>query len=145
MRMTRELGREVFAGFSNASRELLLSYHWPGNIRQLKNVIERAVYRHDEADQPVAQVQFDPFESPWRPAREASAHDGVLELLGNDGLPEDLRAFLDETERELTLKALERNDQSLRKTAASLGLSYDQLRGILRKHGINGPRSNRSE
>jgi psp operon transcriptional activator len=145
MRMTRELGREIFAGFSNASRELLLSYHWPGNIRQLKNVIERAVYRHDEPDQPVTQVQFDPFESPWRPAQEASAHDGVLELLGNDGLPENLRAFLDETERELTLKALERNDQSLRKTAERLGLSYDQLRGILRKHGISGPRSNRSE
>jgi two-component system response regulator HydG len=38
--MSRRMGREV-QGFSRAARKALLAYHWPGNIRQLRNVIER--------------------------------------------------------------------------------------------------------
>jgi two-component system response regulator HydG len=38
--MSRRMGREV-QGFSRAARKALLTYHWPGNIRQLRNVIER--------------------------------------------------------------------------------------------------------
>lgn len=38
--ISRKMGREV-QGFSRAARKALLAYHWPGNIRQLRNVIER--------------------------------------------------------------------------------------------------------
>jgi psp operon transcriptional activator len=144
MRMTRELGREVFAGFTSQARELLLSYQWPGNIRQLKNVIERAVYRQDEPEQPVGQIQFDPFESPWRPRNPDQEGTGFQALLGDNGLPEDLRGFLDTAERELVLNALELHQYQLRPSAERLGLSYDQLRGLMRKHDISGPRANRS-
>lgn len=143
IRMTRELGREVFAGFTSQARELLLSHQWPGNIRQLKNVIERAVYRHDEAEQPVGQIQFDPFESPWRPKDSSEDKSGFQALLGDNGLPDDLRGFLDSAEKELVSKALELNQNQLRQCADCLGLSYDQLRGLMRKHAISGPRSNR--
>lgn len=143
MRMTRELGREVFAGFTSASRELMLSHDWPGNIRQLKNVIERAVYRHDEPDNPVAHIQFDPFESPWRPNQNPPRQSAGAGSHSH-GLPDDLRGFLDETEKNLVLKALQLCDQQQTKAAERLGLSYDQLRGILRKHNISGPRSSRS-
>jgi psp operon transcriptional activator len=134
MRMTRDLGREVFAGFSSKTRERLLNFPWPGNIRQLKNVIERAVYRQEDPDEPLAGLQFDPFDSPWRPApqTEQSSADNLVP----DELPEDLRAYLDGTEKALVEAALERSQHHQGQAARRLGLTYDQLRGILRKHGI---------
>ena len=38
----REFRKKV-KGFSKDAERLLLSYHWPGNIRELKNVVERAI------------------------------------------------------------------------------------------------------
>ena len=65
--MSAELGREIFAGFSAAARDALRGYPWPGNVRELKNVVERCVYRA-EAEEPVEEIVFDPFESPYRPS-----------------------------------------------------------------------------
>ncbi|HCR1924774.1 TPA: phage shock protein operon transcriptional activator, partial [Enterobacter kobei] len=41
IQMCRELGLPLFPGFSDYAKETLLAYHWPGNIRELKNVVER--------------------------------------------------------------------------------------------------------
>ncbi|MFW5815754.1 MAG: sigma 54-interacting transcriptional regulator, partial [Wenzhouxiangella sp.] len=70
MRITRELGRELFAGFSPEVTQRLLDHDWPGNIRELKNVVERAVYRHEAIAEPVTELALDPFDSPWRPVEE---------------------------------------------------------------------------
>ncbi|MFS1704356.1 phage shock protein operon transcriptional activator, partial [Alteromonas sp. AMM-1] len=43
--MARELEMELFSGFTAKAKRILLEYDWPGNIRELKNVVERAVYR----------------------------------------------------------------------------------------------------
>ena len=43
IQMCRELGLPLFPGFSDRARETLLGYRWPGNIRELKNVVEREV------------------------------------------------------------------------------------------------------
>ncbi len=57
-RMGHELGREDVPAFDDTVIERLLAHDWPGNIRELKNVIERAVYRAGET---VDEVIFDPF------------------------------------------------------------------------------------
>jgi len=145
IRMTREMGREVFSGFTTASVERMLNHPWPGNVRQLKNVIERAVYRHDEDEEAVGNLQFDPFESPWRPANPPSsstrpATAGIDSPSPNektrDEIPDDLRAFLDDIERDCVLAALDASRGQQKVAAKRLGLSYDQLRGIMRKHDI---------
>ena len=46
--MVKEIGGEFFAGFSDKLGKALGKYSWPGNIRQLKNIIERAVYQNDD-------------------------------------------------------------------------------------------------
>ena len=54
-------------GFSDDAMAKLQAYAWPGNVRELRNVVERAVYRWDGQEGPIEDIQFDPFESPWRP------------------------------------------------------------------------------
>ncbi|WP_261843440.1 phage shock protein operon transcriptional activator [Aliamphritea ceti] len=65
MAMCRELERPVFAGFAVEARRQLLGYAWPGNIRELKNVVERSIYRHQDYEQPLSEIVTDPFRSPW--------------------------------------------------------------------------------
>lgn len=141
MRMSRELGRELFAGFSPAARRALLAHPWPGNVRELKNVVERAVYRQEDVESPVEHIQFDPFDSPWRPqAGAANAADGNLP--DPRAKPIDLRSSMKELEVRLIRQALEFTDGNQRRAAARLGLTYHQLRGMVRKHGIGGSEDN---
>jgi len=67
VKMSGELGLELFQGFSDSAREGLMDYRWPGNVRELKNVVERAVYSALGDDEPISGLIFDPFDSPWRP------------------------------------------------------------------------------
>ncbi len=138
--MALELGWEAYPGFDPAAMEALTAYPWPGNVREIKNVVERAVYRWGDADTAVAAVQFDPFDSPYRPAvaplqpeisaeTAAEAPPGALQ-------PIDLVATVAGLERDLLRQALTANRYSQRETARHLGLSYHQLRNRLRKHGL---------
>jgi len=70
--MARELEFELFSGFTEKAKNILMDYHWPGNIRELKNVVERSVYRVSSGHVPVNEIVLDPFASPYRP--QASAH-----------------------------------------------------------------------
>ena len=49
------------------------AHHGPGNVRELRNVVERAVYRHENPERPVDEIQFDPFHSPWAPTSGRSS------------------------------------------------------------------------
>lgn len=139
--MARELGRG-FPGFAPAALAILCAHHWPGNVRELKNVVERAVYRAEEGRRQIAEIVLDPFASPFRPiaeppperARQAMETDTAAAPDMARGFAERVAAF----ERRLLAEALERGRQNQRVAAASLGLSYDQLRHQLRRHGLIG-------
>lgn len=133
IRMSRELRRDLFAGFSASARSSLLAYPWPGNVRELRNVVERAVYRLDDPMAPIDQLTFDPFESAWRP----DSIDREVDSQFPAELPNDLRAWLDAQELALVERALDQSGGNRKHAAERLGLSYDQLRGILRKHAVD--------
>ena len=61
MKFTSELGWDVFSGFSDTALESLKGHDWPGNIRELKNAVERSLYRWGAQDAPVGIVVIDPF------------------------------------------------------------------------------------
>jgi psp operon transcriptional activator len=143
--MVKELGREYFPGFSKTASSALLEYDWPGNIRELKNVIERCVYLCEDPDQPVKDVNFDPFASPWRPlsrrrtafvdsgaVSEASSSDADPGLISSLGFKMQIQDY----EQRILKEALRQCQFNQRKAAKLLDLTYDQLRGYLRKYEL---------
>ena len=84
MSMARELEFELFSGFTEKAKRAMLDYTWPGNIRELKNVIERSVYRCNNPHLPVHDLIIDPFESPFRPNQviktQYSVHEEAAKL-----------------------------------------------------------------
>lgn len=144
-RMAAELHWEGWPGFAEHVARQLEEHSWPGNVRELRNVVERAVYRWDSWREPIGHVQFDPFDSPWKPFSPATrkaqtgasgpaapAQPGGADL---DGI-EDLRAEVDAHERRIVEHALGKHRWNQRQTAKALGLTYDQLRHCIRKHGL---------
>ena len=135
VKMSGELGLELFQGFSEPARELLMEYGWPGNVRELKNVIERAVYTALGNDEPISKIIFDPFESPWRPGEEQTKSAAAP---GESAPTEayDFKVHIQNTEIELLQAALKRCRFNQKKTAEFLGMTYHQLRGYLRKYEL---------
>ena len=150
LRMTKELGRDVFPGFTDRAMATLMQYDWPGNVRELRNVVERAVYR-SESGQPVDEITLDPFRSPWRPSTHVPADSAPAAAMPRAAAaPEeelapagayDFMEHIANTEKRLLTEALARNAHHQKKTADYLGMSYHQLRNQLRKHGLIGPES----
>jgi psp operon transcriptional activator len=144
VKMCGELGMSVFSGFSSEAKDELLSYSWPGNIRELKNVIERAVYTSPGETKAIEAIVFDPFESPWRPQHEASGATESTSLL----LPEqayDFKDHVQQMEINLLQDALEKSRFNQKKTAEFLGMTYHQLRGYLRKYDLTDASSSEDE
>jgi DNA-binding NtrC family response regulator len=108
--------------------ECLLAYPWPGNIRELKNVIERAsvladsqVLTEDVLPAHIARAARQPAAPPERPAD----------------------APLADVERRHILETLERHRWNKKRVAAILGIDTKTLYNKLRRYGV--PRSGRDE
>jgi psp operon transcriptional activator len=147
--MIKELGREYFPGFSKSASNALLEYDWPGNIRELKNVVERCVYQCEDPDQPVKDIVFDPFASPYRPlsrmktaqGRDSggkSSAEGSLTGQEEEALISSLgfKQQIQDYEIRILSEALRQCQFNQRKAAKVLDLTYDQLRGYLRKYEL---------
>jgi psp operon transcriptional activator len=137
VKMCRELGWPLFAGFDPAAMHALQDHDWPGNVRELKNVVERSLHRWGIPDQPVAEVVIDPFESPYADAGEGPDAKPLSRESRPAEIAPDFNGRMRAIERRLVLEALEEHGYSQRRTAEALGLSYDQLRGLVRKHGLS--------
>jgi psp operon transcriptional activator len=146
-RMGLELDWPNWPGFSAAVSARLLGYPWPGNVRELRNVVERSVYRWNDPERPIDVVEFDPFDSPWRPTAAVSrpaeapapAESAVSRPAQAAHDPEtcaDFRLAVAEYEKAILAAALERCRWNQRAAAAALQLSYDQLRHALKRHEL---------
>jgi len=145
--VTSELKREFFPGFSPKASAALLNHPWPGNVRELKNTVERSVYRSGDPAQPLESILFDPFASPFDPLPPALESEAPPEpapgspeaAAGGSRLPLDFKTTVARFEAELLDDALRRSQFNQRLASELLGLTYDQLRGLVRKHGLRAP------
>lgn len=128
IQMCRELGLPLFPGFSQRARDTLLDYRWPGNIRELKNVVERSVYRHGSSETELDEIVIDPF-SRSTPSPADKPHSAASPVL-----PLDLRQFQQTQEKQLLEQGLREAKYNQKRAAELLGLTYHQLRALLKKH-----------
>jgi len=128
IQMCRELGLPLFPGFSQRARDTLLDYRWPGNIRELKNVVERSVYRHGSSETELDEIVIDPF-SRSTPSLADKPHSAASPVL-----PLDLRQFQQTQEKQLLEQSLREAKYNQKRAAELLGLTYHQLRALLKKH-----------
>jgi psp operon transcriptional activator len=165
--MARELEFELFSGFTEKAKRALLEYQWPGNIRELKNVVERSVYRCNNPHLPVHELIIDPFESPYRPSKRIKTQDRIkaapqveVAEASTESKPQtkaetkplainaaslqfplSLKDLSQNYEVDLIKSALANCQYNQKKTADALELTYHQLRGYLKKYNLLDPSS----
>lgn len=110
-------------GISDNALNLLLNYSWPGNVRQLESVIERAVLLTDGAVIETDTLPPEIFNKPLQ--------IGKIDF----DIPTDGISFK-ELEREVLLKAMRKSNWVIAKAAQLLGMSYRTLQYRLNKFGI---------
>jgi nitrogen regulation protein NR(I) len=128
--------RKNVAGVTRETEQLLLAYPWPGNIRELENVVERAVLFSDgdtlkPSDLP-PEVRDISSPSPVVPALAASAP----EPSANDGLKEQVKAATTRLERELIQKALDQTGGNVTHAARLLKISRKGLQLKMKELGL---------
>ncbi|MFT5720845.1 MAG: two-component system response regulator AtoC [Motiliproteus sp.] len=121
--------------------ERLRAHTWPGNIRELRNVIERSVLFADGDELPLQWLQL-------RPQVLVPCSDRVLEGRGTCTLHEEGTSIrvpfdgtlgLDDMDRFIICTALERNQHNVTATARMLNSTRDTLRYRIGKYAINLP------
>jgi DNA-binding NtrC family response regulator len=115
VRFAGQTGKRT-SGISQEAMEELLEYNWPGNIRELQNVIERAVILGKELIVP------------------ADLPDTLTDPVCHQG--EEHGESLRGIEREAILRALEKADGNRRKAAQELGISRRTLQYRLKEYGL---------
>lgn len=112
---SRDMGRQ-FAGFSPEVVQLFKTYHWPGNIRELSNAIERAALLEDSRFISTENITL------YGMKRSNSVTQG----------PKDLQTG----EKEMLMEALEHSDWIQKDAAQRLGITARKLNYMVKKHGI---------
>jgi two-component system response regulator PilR (NtrC family) len=144
------------AGVSPAPRltrealQVLARYPFPGNVRELENLLHRAVALSggetiDVADLGLPEAELgdqlvgdsEGFEPPANAEPPLRFPPPAISLPAEEPLPSDLAAYLDDVERDILVRALERHRYNRTAAGASLGLSLRQMRYRMARLGVN--------
>ena len=125
-RFSKEMGKDV-RGVTPDAMSVLERHHWPGNIRELENAIERAIVLGSGDMLGVDSL-------PESVRRERPAREPELLDVPDAGL--DLDATLDDLERRYLQIALERTRGVQTKAADLLKMTFRQFRYKVQKHNL---------
>jgi two-component system response regulator PilR (NtrC family) len=131
--LTRKLGLPEQPRLTDDALTALHDYHFPGNVRELENILERAVTL---CEKPEIGGQFLRLESPLTVAAAKAEIQTQEEAAGYGRVPSSLEDRLEEIERQSILEALEATRHNKTKAAQLLGISFRALRYRLKKLGI---------
>ncbi len=141
-RFHEEYGKRTL-GLSDKALEACLHYSWPGNIRELENVIERGIILTEPNESISVPALFPRAPEEPQTASERVSSDGVLIQPGNgqgSWISQLLSSglSLDEIEESLMREAMQQANQNVSGAARLLGLSRPALAYRLKKIGIEG-------
>ena len=128
-KFSEELNKSI-STFAPEALQILLDYDYPGNVRELQNIIERAV-----ALEPSGELTAQNLRSYLD--EHLQLKKGSLDLdIPEKGL--NLERLVEEIERTLLVKALARTNGIKKKAAELLGINFRSMRYRLEKYGLNG-------
>ncbi|AJQ92607.1 phage shock protein operon transcriptional activator [Gynuella sunshinyii] len=133
LRLSSELGWDYFPGFTQEAMDSLFQYHWPGNIREFRNVIERSVFRTGQTEEKISTVIIDPFQTDQTKPVETAP----LVTEDTEETHQPFKQQVENFQKQLLINALKRHQHHQAKAAEELQLSYDQMRGLIRKFKLN--------
>ncbi len=146
-RIARDAGVHPAPRLSREAFDRLTHYNFPGNVREVENLLHRAVAMSTgdvielrdfdvpgALDADDAQREFD--HGVTRALHASAAHN---EAIAPPPLPADLAVYLDEVERDILARALERHRYNRTAAGASLGLTLRQMRYRMARLAVNVP------
>ena len=101
------------------------NYAWPGNIREVENIIERIVAIEERETITKKSLPDELLKPPETSQKDMKIGPGF-----------DLNKFLDEMTEKYIKKALERTQGNMKKASSVLGINYRSFRYLIDKHGI---------
>jgi DNA-binding NtrC family response regulator len=119
-------GHNHAPGLTAGARKLIMTYSWPGNVRQLESAIERAILLCEGAEIGVEDL-------PVEIRQEGTSAASFTFKLPPEGIS------FDEVERSLIIQAMEQTNWNITRAAKLLGLSFRTLQYRLEKFGIKKP------
>ncbi len=132
----QEYDRKI-KGLAPSAKEFIQNYHWPGNIRELKNAIERAVLVESEE-----WVEADDLSVDSEQARSSARVNDTPKVttvdlnFANFEIPDEGIPF-EEIERNIILSALEKADGNISKAARLLRINRGKFRYRLERLGLS--------
>jgi two-component system response regulator HydG len=126
--LSKRTGREV-EGFSRTARRALLSYNWPGNIRQLRNTIESMLVMDTDGllDVDGLPAEIAPLVTNEEAMADGENPSGADSLIGRP---------MDEVEKYYIQRALELTDGNREETARLLGIGERTLYRKIKEYGL---------
>jgi DNA-binding NtrC family response regulator len=144
MHFLQQCSRQInkpLQGLDPEAEARLMQYGWPGNVRQLRNVIERSVILAEGS-----RVTAKDLGLPE--AGEPAAVNSIPAPRTKDELKrikkEIRRSAVDEVEKNFLLQALMQNNWNISRAARETGLQRTNFQSLMKKHGISGRRSTES-
>jgi two-component system response regulator PilR (NtrC family) len=125
---SEELNKNILK-ISPEALQILLSYEYPGNVRELQNIIERAVALESSQELTAHNLSSYLSEQPF-------LKKGPIDIeIPNEGI--DLEKMVEDLERTLLLKALDKTKGIKKKAAELLHINFRSMRYRLEKYGLN--------
>ncbi len=122
----RKYKKKGIASLSPEAANIMAAYQWPGNIRELKNCVERLVVLGNEGE--IRAEHLPRALTSMLPATDRSAERRFV-------LP-DAGISLEDLERDIILQALEKTKHNKAQAAKLLNITYDTLRYQVKKYGL---------
>jgi DNA-binding NtrC family response regulator len=132
----RQFGKN-FEAIDSSAEQVLMSYPWPGNIRELRNLFERIVLLSQGNRIVTEHLRSAIAPAPSR--SDSSTLQTLRSVLESGQIPEDgfdLEGLLGQMERDIIQRALDRSGGNQSRTAALLQMKRDKLRYRMKLYGF---------